>query len=296
MKPYTIALYSMNKPDALEGIRDSLHMIGFGLWSELAKLPHVLPRYSNTFAPEVEIVPADFTLIHDCHDSPIYRRLPEIRAATRRKTMHFMEWPYEGKDSDLIDRTFCYLPIPGTDYIPFPCLRDVLAAHADEKQPGSILLDHVWLSAENTEQDWCPRLYQWLEAFDGKRFIAQLCRNNHAAAQHFPPWIAPVPESCYPEYLRSTSTIETFILTHPGSYEHSVLDMTARGTRVLIPTLGGKPFVHPSIVDGLGLSTFSTREELFALLAKPPGPIRNDQFNDMSVIVSRIDSYCQENL
>lgn len=300
-KPYSLTLYSLNKPDTIGGVRASQHMIGYGLWSEFAKLPHVTLRYCNTVAPEADPAVVDFTLIHDCLDSPVYQKLTAVRARTRSRLMVAMEWPYQGPDEELIDNTFTFLPIgwSKTEPVLFPCLRSVLAEHtATEKVKGSILLDHVRAPWVNTDQDWSPRLYEWLKPLAESRRIAQLARYGHEAAQHFPSWVQPIPESFYPDYLNHTSPYETFILTHPGSYEHSILDMTGRGIRVLVPVQDGKPFANQFIILSLNLPTFSTGEELMTLLTQPAdvSMIRVDLLTDMSVIVAKIDRYCQENL
>jgi hypothetical protein len=300
-RPYSLTLYSVNKPDDIDGIHASQHMIGYGLWSEFSILPHVNLRYCNTIAPYIDQTPVDFTLIHDCFDSPIYQRLPAVRQATRGKIMVIMEWPYQGPDTELVDLNFTFLPLfwARTEFVQFPCLRSVLTAETvAEKLSGSILLDHVWAPIEQTPQNWCPRLYEWLAPFAESRKIGQLTRNGHQQAEHFPPWVDRVSESFYREYLRRTATYETFILTHPGSFEHSIFDMVGRGIRVLVPVHEGVSFANPSIVAGLNLPTFSSQAELVALLTQPWSmeTIRTDLMTDMSAIVGQINAYCQENL
>ena len=295
-RPYSLTLYSLNKPDAIDGIHASQHLMGYGLWSEFSKLPHVTLRYANTLSPGPDQEAVDFTLIHDCHDSPVYGWLPTIRQKTRRHTMVFMEWPYCGVGADLIDHTFAFLPIlqRGVEYVRFPCLRNVLAAHVAERTKQSILLDHVWAPVENSPVNWCPKLYEWLRGWPGK--VSQLRRGGHERAEHFPDWVEQIPEAFYPQYLDATAPFETFILTHPGSYEHSVLDMTARGIRVLVPVQDGKPFIHRSMIAELNLWTFANAKELAILLATPPAPTRTEAFTDMSRVVEHIDAYCQRKL
>jgi hypothetical protein len=199
--------------------------------------------------------------------------------------------------SELMDHYFTWLPIdlPNAEQIPFPCLWNMIQASNSQKVPGSILLDHAWLLDKNTDRDWCGRLYEWLEPLnDSGRHIAQMQRGGHEVAERFTPWVKILPETGYPQYLAQSATYETFILTHPGSYEHSIIDMAARGIRVLVPMMEGKPFCNPTIVEGLGLRTFSNREELLGLLfspATPPPP--RECFTDMPEIVAKIDAYCQ---
>jgi hypothetical protein len=239
-----------------------------------------------------EIPATDFSLIHECFDSPIYKRLLEIRAATRHKIMGFMEIIFP---STLIDRGFCFLPNPWpmAEQIRLPCLRSLLDAHNSvEKFAGSILLDHGWIE-KGKVTDWLPRLYEWLAPLKD-RTIAQL-RHPLCESVPLPPWVHSIPQANYPTYLAQTATYETFIMTHPGSYEHSIIDMAARGIRVLVPFGDGRPFCNPSIIEDLGLETFSTGEELLSLLSVPVPhvPVSPDRFNDMPQVVAQIDAYCQ---
>lgn len=285
-KPYTLTLFSERKPDHPASIFTSVQMIGYCLWREFSQLPHVRLQYFESSSPET-IPETDFALIHDYFQSSIYRRLPEIRSKTAHRIMGVMESAF---DSELIDRTFTFLPIPRltAQQIRLPCPKALLMEHAAEKEVGTILLDHPW-QERGVQTDISPFLWNWL--LPG-HCLAQLARTGHEAGS-CPCTVWRIPETNYLDYLEATKSFETFILTHPGSYEHSIIDMAARGIRVLVPARDGRPFCHPSIADDLQLPTFSCRDELMELLASPRPLPASDRFTDMPQVAAAIDAYCQ---
>lgn len=302
-KPYTIALYSLWCPDEPSGIRSSFQMIAWGLRREFAKLPHVTLRYIDTDDAKMTIEAADFSLLHDLFGRPSYERLPEMRAATRRRIIGLMEIPYP---SPLIDQCFTFLPTPWpnrahiklpwpeVEQITLPVIQELLEPTAHiAKQPGSVLLDHQWLE-NGTTTDWNASIHEWLKFRMQNTPVAQL-RRERCERSDPPTWVRSIPESGYPTYLAMTADFETFVVTHPGSYEHSIIDMAARGIRVLVPKVAGHPFCNQSIIDDLRLETFTDGDELCALLDTLPNPPRLDKLTDMPEIVARIDQYCQEN-
>jgi len=268
-------------------------MMGYGLWTEFAKLPHVTLEYRDVYTDKRPVPQADFALIHGCFDEPIYSRLDELRVQTRHKIAGFMEIAFP---SPLIDRAFTYLPhseLQKVEQIQLPILMSILkASNSPAKYVGSILLDHGWIE-NGRRTDWADRMYEWIDELRDKT-VAQLRRSR--GCEEPPAWVESIPEMSYPQYLARTATFETFVVTHPGSYEHSILDMAARGIRVLVPRHDGRPFCNPSIVSDLKLSTFSNRNEFVALLENLPQPSPVDQFTDIENAVGRIDAYFQENL
>jgi hypothetical protein len=288
MKPYNLTLFAMNKPATPTEIWVSVHMIAFGLWDEFSKLPHVTLQYVNSDG-NPEIPDTDFSLIHAYFNSTVYNRLPEIKAHTHRHVMGIMESVFE---SPLIDHVFTFLPMPHphAEQIRLPVLGSLL--QQTPKTLGSVLLDHGWPDNAGKSSDWLPRLYNWLDPISASA-IGQLCRSGYE--DHMPSWVTPIPETNYLAYLKATDSYETFIMTHPGSYEHSIIDMAARETRVLVPRHNGRPFCHQSIIDDLKLDTFADCDELRKLLASPlAGQPTPAAFTDMPEVVARIDAYCQE--
>jgi glycosyltransferase involved in cell wall biosynthesis len=297
MKPYRLLLASDDKPDDPKDIFLSYQMMNWGLWKEFSRLSHVTLLYQEGREPIQAMDPVDYTLIHSCFGMPIYRNMETLRKLTRKQVLNFIELPLA--KSEGVDHNFTYLAPRDktfTDQIPFPAIRSLLdeSTRGVKKWPGSILIDHPW----KVGACWNERLWEWLEPLKKSRIVGQLRRPEHEK-EMLPSWIQSIPLSNYPDYLKSTAPYENFILTHLGSYEHSVIDMAARGIRVLVPVnKNGATFAPREVVSGLKLSTFSSKEELMALLAQPVknNGWRADLCTDMPEVVARIDAYCQKNM
>ena len=123
----------------------------------------------------------------------------------------------------------------------------------------------------------------------------QLTKDGKTVADY----IKPIMMGNYQEYMERTAQIETFIQCHRGSYEHSVIDMAARGIRVLIPD---HPewgiYVNEHLVKHLSLPTFKNYKELVHLIKVPETKLFWDsKINDMTEMkdcVAIIDKHFQE--
>ena len=295
-KSYHLCIMSLKNPSNLNESRSSTHMITWALWSEFTKLPHVILEFQSIYEPLSDSSP-DFVLFHACFGENALSRLAEIRKHVKHKTMVFMELTLP---ESYVDYSFTYLPQTITvpyEEVSLPCLCTALDEHNNVKTHNSILLDHIWPNYCGTDKEWSSRIYEWLEPYADRYSVAQLRRSGCAAFENFPSWVTPIAEKPYIEYLDITAHYETYILTHFGSYEHGVIDMAYRGTRVLVPILNDRPFIPQATIERLNLATFSTQDELLALLDAPPS-IANQRklFTDISDVVARIDAYCQENL
>lgn len=98
----------------------------------------------------------------------------------------------------------------------------------------------------------------------------------------------------FAQWLTATDCLETFVMTHRESYGYSILDMFARGTRVLCPT----PFVPSHFKDRFCFRAFDTKDELIGqLCAPPPDPLelaRNRAgLTDWKRLVELIDNRLQ---
>jgi len=141
--------------------------------------------------------------------------------------------------------------------IPAPCKLDFLTVVP--KKPGSILLDHHWLNGPN---DWTRQIIDVLaQEFQGSREIAKL----FVSGMPHPETIKILPKMAFFKYLEETAAFETFIVTHKGSYNATVIDMLARGIRVLSP----EGFVPGYNIRRFGIQTFTTLEQMIALLKEP---------------------------
>jgi len=289
---YTLTLFSPRKPAKPDEIFCSTDMMSYGLWTEISKLGNVQIQYVSAEDNAANIPECDFALIHCCFDGMIFKRLKELRAKVRYKIILVMEFEYGGQDSELIDHSFTYLKRlnPTTEQIQLPCYKSFLNISLTPKIQGSILLDHQWTISPINE-DMSDLFYEWLAPLPNH--VAQL-RRPECETIEIPNWVQPIEVTNYPGYLAQTAIYETFIVTHRGSYEHSIIDMVARGTQVLVPIKNNRTYCHPSIVEDLNLSTFSNREELFVLLEHPKTQLPSvTKFTDMTDIAMKIDKYCQ---
>ena len=296
--PYSLTLVSSGKPDVPGGITNSVQMIGWGLWREFSKLPHVSLSYCDAYFPVLGAAPSDFAIAHCYFDAPIFKDAGALRSLASRGVANFMETDLPGS---LVDYNFCFRPrsewadrsAPG-DVVAFPFVSDLLGSGA-ALRPGSVLIDHPWFGADN--DPFLRDLYDWLEPLSTHAEVAQLKRSG-STERSFPSWVRAIPEMNYADYLAETAGFENFVVTHRESYGHSVVDMAARGARVLVPMRSGATFCPASTVDALQLCAFSTRDEFLALLRAPHVAEdcrwRRGMMTDMPEAVARVDAYFQK--
>lgn len=324
MVNYHLRLISYNKPNTPDLIHSSNQMIGWGVWSEFSKLNHVsLHYYESDFIDDISPVEwktgvsnmdeVDFTLIHSYIPGPIFSEMEVVRSKTKHQVLWISECPFPG-----MDYCFTFLPssIPNSEQIPLPTPTNILDASLIEVQklPRSILLDHAWgwePGYDNFDGDppnlWIKRFYEWFKDYDGIVGQMESPINEKMSNIVIPDWIKKVPNSFYEEYLKCTASFENFVMTHPGSYEHSIIDMAARGIRVLVPTptvphyhkegwaiqRGGDPFAPFDTIKRLNLETFSSKEELLSILKTPIKEVDKSKFTSMAEVVRKIDAHCQ---
>ncbi len=304
MKPYRLLFVTCRKPDTPRDIRNSFQMNAWGLWSEFSKLPHVTLTYQDSEASGFDQPPVDFTLFHTYFSAGIFDYIHSIRAITSKRVMNITE---TALPAPVVDYNFTFLSTDWgapSEQIRFPYPDELInGGPKAEKWPKSVLLDHLI----RNNPAWCPfyacwheRLWEWLKPLSKDRVIGQMRGGWFDPEDTIPSpnWVQTLPLLCYPEYLERTAPYENYVLTHPGTYEHSVIDMVTRGIRVLIPSERGTPFVNPSIVKELKLPTFSTKEEFLSIINSPvdSGDWRKDLCTPAREIVRRIDSYCQREM
>jgi hypothetical protein len=321
---YRLRLISERQPETPAQIHSSNQMVAWGLWSELSKFPHItLSHYkaelgwSDTYEEWLtglrEMPEADFTLIHSYTPSSILTELGTVRAKTRQHVLWMSEYSYPG-----VDRCFTFLPCPNAEQVPLPALLNVLdnSLVGVEKYPGSVLLDHAWGWLPGYDNYvgsppnlWLNRFYDWFQGYKGVVGQLESVNNEERSKTVIPDWVKKIPNSFFTDYLKLTAHFENYVMTHPGTYEHSIIDMAARGIRVLVPTptvphyhkdgwaitRGGEPFAPPDTIERLNLQTFSSKEELLDILKTPAAAIVDrSKFTDAPALAMKIDTYCQK--
>lgn len=190
---------------------------------------------------------------------------------------------------------------PSECHIAYPCSKRFFKYK--EKKPKTILLDD-----HNQEigfgKDISVEITDWLtELVDQGYKLYQLTKKDDMPNSKI---IEPIFKCNYKEYMEKTSEIESFIMTHPGSYEHSVVDMVARGIRVLVPIDQGifkrcdktEGFVPIEIIKDFELGTFKNKEQLINLIKKPIDNSKTEKhismMTDMEEAVLTIDKVFQD--
>lgn len=237
---YSLCLY-MNDVGSWDKSIVSVHMFARGLVSRFGRMPGVDLRavVNPRMDAEGEGVPqCDVLLIHDYFASDkrdFAFDVGEIRKRARKIAL-FLE--FGSIDADM---SFTYLPtwckpVGPQRIIELPCEHSLLAQTTRPKNVRKVLLDHnYWrmgVDGKYTIDNICLEIYRDLAPLRGRFDFYQLDRFPEDS-QVRPSWIVPLPMMPYPEYLAKTADMGTFVMTHPGSYNHTVIDMAARGIRVI---------------------------------------------------------------
>lgn len=194
-----------------------------------------------------------------------------------------------------VDHSFVFKPIDDSaaTYIPLPCEKRLMTRKP--KASGSILVDHAWMEYVNTDRGWTTRIENWLRPIAAQHAISEMVYYKDSEHHHIPSFITPFPTRPYLQYLKDTSHVERFICTHSECYPHGVIDMAARGTQVIAP----QGLLPECIVDSIGVLTFTTQDELLAILDSPVGSEWDTKINlmtDYADIAETIDGYIQTRL
>ena len=211
-------------------------MIGWGLWDALSNYPHITLTYCDDSRVGGLIDDSDFTLVHSY--AP-FTTLSTLKEKTGHQVMWISELAYEG-----MDYNFTFLPslAPNSEQLHLPILKDLVLNHVSNKLPGSILLDHNIphnLDWHPFYANWSGTLFEWLDSVTHEVYQQRRVEWESPEDGKPPTWVSSLPVMAYPEYLKVISAFETFIMTHPGTYEHQIIDLVSRGTRVLVPVDSG---------------------------------------------------------
>jgi hypothetical protein len=135
-----------------------------------------------------------------------------------------------------------------------------------EKERYSFLIDHYWENYLETGLDKTKEIQSWIKYLPQKFKFYRLTRFENEIATLTEREIH-IPYTNFSKYLELTDNIETLIMTHHECYPFGVMDMVARGTRVIAP----KGFLpKEDMVDYLGIQEFSNSTEFYDLVNTPP--------------------------
>jgi hypothetical protein len=140
-----------------------------------------------------------------------------------------------------------------------------------EKSPKTILVDH-W--DQDTPSDWTLEIERWMRELSPEfritRYVQDEDEQRILQGREKFSATRQLRRAPYSEWLAATDRFETFVMTHRESYGHALLDMFARGTRVVCPT----PFVPPHFKDRFSIDTFDTKQGLVEILRQRPDPLK----------------------
>ena len=287
-KPYDLLILGHHKP--LSEAFLSVEVLTHFATSAFRRLPHVQVHthqvcdYERVLAlPRADIVLfIAYWFDVEPTDSKWIKRVTEASVTASLREVLFP-----------VDYCFTFKPFPEAEnaiYVPLQC--DKASLPVSQKTPGTILVDHAWQAFAGTDQDWTTRIEEWLSEVADRRSISRMVYYKDYPAV-LPPFVTPLPPLPYHEYLKATAHFERFICTHAECYPHGVIDMAARGTQVLAPP----GFLPECIVKDLGIPTFSSKEELLALLSEPVGDEWNrkiDLCTDYGDVAKSMDGQFQE--
>lgn len=311
MRTYTVGVYGYHVP-GLDHVHVSLEMVTLGLMRGFAALPHVrvipISRGSNWWYNAVawsDLPNCDVLVLHDCYAARGTGRdydidFAQLKAAGRiRYAALVLECP-----SNDVDWSYVYKPAEDPVYnrnltvIAEPCFKEVLRGATRPKDDCTILLDHN--ITFHPTADYSAMVYEAVAPFAAAGYrVMQLGGGLGFEGRESPapPWVERIPVRPYPEYLAATATAGTFIVTHSGSYNHGIIDMAARGTRV-IARAGGAGGIPPSMITNLELPTYRSTEELRTQLAVPIDHVvwdqRIERCTDWTDFVRVMDTKLQE--
>lgn len=236
----------------------------------------------------------DFLLLHIYNGYSVIQNIEKARNKIKYQICSFIEHPQEK-----MDFTFGYLKnFEPNCYIPFPYSKEFMINKP--KIPKTILLEspHLLNGIPMLKWDISEKLIMWLKPLIEENYrIYQLTTKKSIVD-----FVEPIIICNYEKYMESTSQIETFIQSHVGSYEHSIIDMVGRGIRTLIPENQLKnhtsTFIPTEIVYNLQLPVFTTQEEFLNIIRTPVDiDLWNSKINkmtEMKEVIKIIDNHFQE--
>jgi len=265
--------YPVNNP---KEITYCFQMLTYGLYKYFSKLSHV-KVIQKSVKEDLTILPnADFIIVSDIREFFNKKNLALLRTKCK-KVISFLENRIQS------DYSFCFKdagskfqPKEKSKIIHAPYLPDLVKI-PKSRHRNTILLDHIWLYWwKQNKNDWeiSKDIYKWLYEIKDKYEIACLVKEHkdHAgdwSKEHLkvlPSFIKPIFSSNYVDYLKATEKYEYFILTHAGSYNYSIIDMIARGIKVLVPKINRHLYAPIDLVKRFNFQIFKNKHQLLNIL------------------------------
>lgn len=270
-------------------VRSSGGMITHAIYDEFRKIPYIRLDFIDCLKPITKCLKTDFILYIGAGD--VWKKINKdrIKAITNCIKITTMlevcfpesDWNYVFKKSNAKNSTKFSPPICKKAY---PNL---------DKIKNTILIDHPWqhwIDIGKGQYEQTDQILSWLEKVKSEFKVTRIVRNgdDRSKFQCFQEFI---PTMDFNSYIDKTNTMETFVATHRESFGYSVVDMVARGIRVIAP-LGYLD--KKSLVEHFGIKEFSSEDEFLNILREPidKGYWNNliNKCSDYADIVKVVDS------
>lgn len=249
----------------------SIKTITDALVAGFAALPHVEVAGVVDVTTDLRALtapPCDLVVSHCLfHGDTSERRFPfdvrEVKARCGcRKVVSVLE-----AASPHVDHNFTFCPNLRNPMLETvvgaPCVKSLMVNV--RKDDRAVLIDHDWPDQSFVDRGLCrgQEIKAALAPLADRFAFRQL--GGYPTLSPLPPWVTPLEARPFPEYLEATARFGTFVVTHTESWGHSIVDMAARGIRVLAP----RGFVGPALADVVQPLLFDTTAELVSLLKQP---------------------------
>lgn len=279
-------------PISIDRSFSSVSLITFCIRKAFEKLNHI-EVLSLPFIPSKMEYPKVDCVLLICYVGVTKEQISIIKEQTQSKIITLREVSFIslGVDYSFVFNSDCMRKDNTTSFISLPCPKDLLIPSL--KEPKTILVDHCWENHLGTKWEWTYDIENWLEELKEDYKIYRMIRPQDKLNDRIKNYEIPLLTTNYPNYLKCTSKIENFIVTHAEGYPYGIIDMVARGTRVLTPP----GFICSSVVQPFEISVFNNKQELLDIITKPIEKTWNskiDQCTDYDTIANVIDLKIQE--
>jgi len=280
----------------LNHVRECWQYMTVALYSVLKQLPHVtlFPVHAHHQAMQnfdyYKLPKVDFIIFIGLPETYNALDLQTLKDATEYKHMvTFMERGINRAEHSFIFKQLAPAGAQSFTYIPLPIMKKWLTN--EEKEPNTIIVDHC-LCWEHPS--WTHCIQGWLEEFKDEFNILRLVQLPKLEEKCVPDWVTPINECGYMQYLKATAKASTYIVTNCESYGFGIIDMLARGIRVICPP---NYIDRVEFIDKFQIPQFKSKEQLLQILRSPVPPVTNtfiDKCTDYKVIAELIDLHFQE--
>lgn len=305
MDRYKLCILGIMGNSGLDPLKSQscFELITCSLYHEFKKFPHV-EVYTAELYPDFIEQPHKFDQLKPDTDFVIYidynnsDKMPfnKIREITRcKKIVSLSEVVFRN-----VDWCFYFTEINGHIHdiknrtkIVGPYNKDILLNHLKKNK---IVIDHYWHQTLGIgPTDWTLRISDWLQEVKLEYEIYRMIRFGSEEKKHAKEYEKILEHLPYQKFISATNDAQTFIVTHRESYGYGIIDMIARGIRVITPP----GLLMDDLVNQLDIPIFKNRQELLSLIRQEPDESWNARINkctDYSKISHIIDSKFQEYL